>query len=187
MSKSSTETEVRFLEIDKAALVSKLVALGAVDKGERMLEEVIVYDKELKWRDGKQLIRLRKDGDRTQLTYKLHDSLQKGESVEIETDVGDLDKAIELLEAIGFPAYRRQQKKRHTLTLNGVTFDMDTWPRLPTYVELEGESLDQLKKAAATVGLDWSKVVFKDARRVIEEDYGIPVGHMRWFTFDRLE
>jgi hypothetical protein len=54
-------------------------------------------------------------------------------------------------------------------------------------VELEGESLEDLKKAAASVGLDWSKMTFKDARAVIEDVYNIPVGKMRWFTFERFE
>jgi hypothetical protein len=43
------EIEVRFLDIDKEHFIRKLKELGAVDKGEAMLEEVIVYDKDLTW------------------------------------------------------------------------------------------------------------------------------------------
>ncbi|MFA6301157.1 MAG: hypothetical protein WC609_02290 [Candidatus Paceibacterota bacterium] len=37
------EIETRFLEIDKDKLVKKLVSLGAVDKGEEKLEEIIFH------------------------------------------------------------------------------------------------------------------------------------------------
>ncbi len=44
-----TEIEVRFLEIDKEALLARLRELKAKDKGELMLEETICYDKALLW------------------------------------------------------------------------------------------------------------------------------------------
>ena len=183
----STETEVRFLEIDKKALLAKLRALGAEDSGEHMLEEVIMYDKALKWRDEQRFIRLRKSDGKTVLTYKHHNALDKVQATEIETAVSDMEAAVNLFEEIGFVAYRHQEKKCHSLKLGDVMFDIDTWPRLPAYVELEGPSLEALEKAAATVELDWSKVVYNNARWVIENVYHIPVGKMRWFTFDRFE
>lgn len=187
MAKAFKETEVRFLEIDKEALIKKLLMLGAADNGETMLEEAIIYDKGLKWLNERRFIRLRKKGDEIKLTYKHHNAMDKGEAVEIELEIDDLETAVSFFEEIGFTAYRRQQKKRHALEWKGVKFDIDTWPRIPAYVELEGRSLDELKKAAAAVGFDWSKAVFKDARSVIEEVYRIPVGKMKWFTFERFE
>ncbi len=186
-SHSQKETEVKFLEIDKDSLVKKLVALGAKDKGEVMLEEVIIYDKDLKWLEEKKIVRLRKSGDTIYMTFKHHNAMDKGESVEIELEISDLEAAASLFDAIGFVVYRRQQKKRHTLEWDGVTFDIDTWPRVPAYIEIEGKSLEALKKAATAIGLDWSKAVLKDARSVLEEVYHIPMGTMRWFTFDRFE
>ena len=41
---NTKEIEVRFLEVDKPSLVSKLLKLGAHDEGEIMLEETIIYD-----------------------------------------------------------------------------------------------------------------------------------------------
>ncbi len=114
---SNTETEVRFLEIDKDALIKKLIELGAVDKGEVMLEEVIIYDKDLKWLDERRFIRVRKCGDTIKLTYKHHGDLDKNSGVahEIEQEITDLEKDVQLFEAVGLTPYRRQQKKRHTL------------------------------------------------------------------------
>src|ERR1044072_2543947 len=131
------EIEVRFLEIDKDALAKKLIALGATDKGETFLEEVIIYDKNLKWLDERKVLRLRKIGDRVRLTYKHHDNIEGGEATEIEFGVDDFEKAEALFTELGYLPYRHQQKKRHSFELMGVVFDIDIWPRIPAYVEIE--------------------------------------------------
>jgi len=184
---NTQEIECRFLEIDKEALLKKLHELGATDEGETMLEETIIYDSDLKWRDEQRFIRLRKIGDTTKLTYKEHREHTVDGTYEIEFEIEDYQKAEVLFEKIGLVAYRHQQKKRHTLRLNGVTFDIDTWPKLPTYVELEGESEQDLKDAAKTVDFDWKKAEFHNASWVIENIYKIPVRSLKWFTFDRYE
>jgi adenylate cyclase class 2 len=182
------EIEVRFLEIDKKDLIQKLNALGATDLGEDMLEEIIIYDKELTWRDGaKKLLRLRTRKGKTVLTFKEHRDLSSEFADEIEFEVSDIHKAEALLERLGYTAYRQQQKLRHTFHLGEVVVDIDTWPRIPPCVELEGPSVESLKVAAAALDLDWKDVVTDNARVVIENVYKIPVGHMRWFTFDRFE
>ena len=184
---SEQEIECRFLEIDKNALVKKLIELGAHDEGEKMLEETIIYDPELKWQTSNKLIRLRKIGDKVKLTYKEHRKQAVDGAHEIEFGIDDMQKAEGLFESIGFKPFRHQQKRRHTLQLHGVTFDIDTWPKIPTYVELEGKTEGDLKKAAEAVGYDWKNVVFTDAAGIIEGKYNIPVRSMKWFTFDRFE
>jgi adenylate cyclase class IV len=57
------EIECRFLEIDKDKLIQKLLELGATDKREVLLEEIIMYDPAEKWRQDNKFIRLRKAGD----------------------------------------------------------------------------------------------------------------------------
>ncbi len=181
------EIEVRFLEIDKDALIKKLKALGAEDQGETLLQEIIFYDPELKMLTDRQFIRLRTARGKTRLTYKHHKERAVDGAIEIEFEVSDAKSAEAFLEALGLPAYRHQEKKRHTLTVGGVTADIDTWPGIPTYVELEGPSEEALKSAAAKIGFDWKDAVFDDARAVIEEHYHVPVGTMHWFTFERQE
>ena len=183
----ATETEVRFLEIDKKALVKKLRALGATDLGEKLLKEVIIYDKDLDWKKENKFIRVRQNGEEIKLTYKHHTNKEKGEAKEIEFKIDDLDSAVAFVEVLGFQAVRHQEKKRHTLKLGSVIFDIDTWPKIPTYVELEGPSLKALESAAKKVGLDWQDAVYEDAASVIENIYHIPVRNMRWFTFKKFE
>jgi adenylate cyclase, class 2 len=164
-----------------------LVKLGAKDLGEVMLEEVIFYDPELKWREQNRFVRLRKKDGKIKLTYKQNQGQTIDSAEEIEFEVGDMAKAELLLEKVGLAAYRHQQKNRHTLELGEVTIDIDTWPRIPTYAELEGPSEDALKEFARKLELDWSTAVFDDARYIIEKRYNIPVSTMKWFTFDKFE
>jgi len=181
------EIEARFLDIDKPALVEKLVRLGAVDKGDKLLTEVIFYDADGAWHAERRFVRLRTVDDDTTLTYKSNKEQTIDSAREIEFTVPDADLAEQFLENIGLVAARHQEKSRHTFELNGVTIDIDTWPRVPTYVELEGSSEESIKAAAGLLGFAWEDAVFDDARAVIESRYDIPVGTMRWFTFSRFE
>lgn len=183
----NTEIEARFLEVDKVRLVETLVSLGAVDQGEKLLSEVIFYDAVNNWPDEGRFVRLRSNGDDTKLTYKHNPGGAIDSAREIEFAVPDAALAEQFLASIGLVPFRHQEKKRHTLTLDGVTVDIDTWPNVPTYVEFEGPSEAALRTAAEKVGFSWQDAVFDDARSIIENRYGIPVGSLRWFTFNRCE
>lgn len=181
------EIEVRFFDVDKEQLVKKLHEVGAEDKGEDFLSEIIFYDQDGEWSDAGRYVRLRTRKGKTIMTYKhiTHDAVDGANEVEFE--VPDATIAEHFLTAVGLVAARYQEKRRHTFTLDGVTIDIDTWPRIPNYVELEGASEGELRKIAAKIGFDWNDAVFIDARKIIENVYHIPVGTMKWFTFDRFE
>ncbi len=121
------------------------------------------------------------------MTYKNHIEKTANGTEEIEFEISDSSRASLFLERIGLIAYRHQEKKRHTWRYKNITVDIDIWPKVPTYVELEGNSETDLKAAAASLGFDWGNAVFDHPREVIEKVYKIPVGKMRWFTFGRFE
>lgn len=182
------EIEVRFLEIDTKAIVEKLQSLGAKDLGEDFLEEIIFYDQAGNWQyKDKKFARLRKTKEGTFMAFKDQSVETATGTEEIEFKVDDFEKAKVFLEAVGLVAFRDQQKKRHTLKLGEVIVDIDTWPKVPTYLELEGPSEKALKEAATKLGLDWAKVVFEAPRFIIEKRYNIPMSKLRSFTFDRVE
>lgn len=182
------EIEVRFLDIDKNALVKKLRSLKARDLGDDFLSELIFYDKAGKWQDKeKKFVRIRKTKAGVFVAFKHNQEDTATGTTEIEVRVSDFEKTKTLLEAVGLIAFREQEKKRRTFRLDDVMVDIDTWPSVPTYVELEGPSEKSLKVAARKLDLDWSQTVFKSPRFVIEKYYKIPVSRLRFFTFQKIE
>ncbi len=175
------------MEVNEVDLIEKLKKLSAKDLGRNLLKEVIFYDSKLRWRDQKQFIRVREAGGKVIVTYKYHAERSIDGSQEIEFSANSFEKVVLLLEKAGLVAYRHQEKKRHTFKLEEVTIDIDTWPRIPTYVELEGPSEKVIKKAAKELGFDWSLAVFDCARTIIEKRYSVPVSDMHWFTFNKFE
>jgi adenylate cyclase, class 2 len=178
------EIETRFLEIDKDALIARLRALGAEDKGEVLLRDTNFYNKELTWREEGRMIRLRRRNERTTLTFK--DNMDGGidGAREIEFDVSDADEAREfIIEVIQLVPYRTVEKRRHTFVLDGVSFDIETWPKIPTYVEIEGDSIEALQEAVKKVGYVWDARCELNPRGVWKQ-YGYDFDAMTEIKFD---
>lgn len=183
----NTEIEARFLDIDVAALIEKLRTLGARDKGEVLLQEIIFYDTPLSWKSQGKFVRMRTSGEKTTLTYKENIAQTVDSAHEIEFDVSNAEQTQQFLVAVGLAPVRHQEKKRHTFTLDDVTIDIDVWPQIPAYVEFEGPSEVAIQTVAERVGYRWSDAIFDDARKIIETRYNLPVSDLKWFTFNRVE
>ncbi|MEJ0021092.1 MAG: class IV adenylate cyclase [Candidatus Doudnabacteria bacterium] len=181
------EIEVKFLEIDKAVLIERLLDLGSQDLGEELITEQIFYDKEKKWISEHKFIRIRTTGKGIFLTYKHKEDRTATGTLEIEFQINEPGKASAFLTALDLVMFRTQEKKRHKFKLGDITVDIDTWPKIPTYVELEGPTEEAIMDASKKLGFDWSKGVFGTAAYIIEEVYNIPVRQLRYFTFDRTE
>jgi adenylate cyclase class 2 len=182
----NTEIETRFLDINKDELIQKLKSLNAKDLGEKKLDEIIFYDDKEKCLREKYFVRLRKKGDKTFMTYKSNAKQEVDSAKEIEFEVSSFENAKLFLETIGWPAYRIVEKYRHTFELDDVTLDIDTWPQIPPYVEVEGSSVDALKAVASKIGLDWEKRFDQDARFVFKH-YGHDFDNIKTVTFDKFE
>lgn len=181
------EIEVRFLNIGQEALKRKLKEAGAEDLGKDFIKEVIFYDQNLKWQyEEKKFVRIRQTKKGAFLAFKHNEEDTATGTKEIELQVDHFEKAKAFLQEIGLVAFREQEKKRHTFKLGEVMVDIDTWPSIPTYVELEGPDEESLKETARALDLDWSQAVFESPRYVIEKYYNIPVSKFKFFTFDKM-
>lgn len=155
------EYEARFCNIDAEVIAEKLKAHSATLHMPRTLMRRIVFkNHDIEARGG--WLRLRDQGERTFLTYK---QVANGESaidsiLEAEVQVGDFEATKALLEAMGFTALRYQENYREEWTLDGVTFDIDTWPDLPTFLEIEGTDEPAVRRATAAIDLDFAEASF---------------------------
>jgi adenylate cyclase class 2 len=179
------EIETRFLDIDKDRLVQKLASLGAIDKGDEKLEEIIFHAADLSWVGKRKFVRLRKKKDRTVLTYKENVGQTVDSAQEIELEVSDLGKCSEFLGKLGLQPMRQLEKYRHTFELDGVTIDIDTWPKIPPYVEIEGPSVESLKNVCSKLDMDWEERFDGDAREVFRK-YGYDLDNITVITFSEL-
>lgn len=184
------ETEVRFLDINKKDIILTLRKLGAKDKKEVKLREIIFYDKKLLWRKESRFIRLRAIHKKIELTYKHHKMEKDGQNkikdvIDISFDINDFEKAKAFVENLGLVAFREQEKLRHTFILDGVRFDIDTWPKTPAYLEIEGSSEKSLKIASKKLGLNWKDAFFDSAAAALSK-YDIPILKLKKFTFNEI-
>lgn len=182
------EVEVKFLEIDEKAVSKKLKQLGAKDEGTDLLKETIFYDKGGIFKKEYKFARIRKSATKSFLAYKQHHS--KGKDLKIVDNVNEVEFGVDntnaariFLEMLGLEAYRVQEKKRHSFLLGKVMIEVDTWPKIPAYLEMEGKSEKLPKTVAKKLGLSWKDAYFGSARDVIEKIYKIPVSDYRFFTF----
>jgi len=114
------------------------------------------HNNEKKW------IRLRKTNKKTTLTIKhiLADndtSIQQ--MMETEMEVPSIKEANDFLRALGYSHKCYQEKKRISYILNNHTIDIDTWPGLPTYMEIEGESEEDLNSILNLLGYSMKDTV----------------------------
>ncbi len=175
----NTEYEIRVLEINKQKLIEKLEKLGAEFKGDNE-QRRYVYDVIPK-EDGK-WIRLRTNGKKTTLTYKnVVDTTIDG-TKELEVEVSDFEKTNELLENMGIKNRGYQENRRTQYVLNGVEIDIDSWPMIPTYVEIEGKNEDEVLKTLDLLELPNDKVTTLDVDSVYKK-YGINLKDIKVLKF----
>ena len=93
--------------------------------------------------NSKKWIRVRQTNDKTTIAVK-HILADNGTGIQqmLETEivVSSLNEANNLLEALGYSYKSYQEKERITFILGEYELDIDTWPGIPTYVEIEGKS-----------------------------------------------
>ena len=153
-----TEFEARFLDIDTDSIRDKLAAQdGACVMPRTLMRRIVFKNKDITERGG--WLRLRDEGRRVTMTYKqtTSDVSAIDTILEAEIQVNDFQAAKALLEAMGFEALRYQENYREEWKLGEVTLDIDTWPGLSTYVEVEGPSEDAVRGAAEALGFDFAQ------------------------------
>ena len=154
-----------------AGLQEKLTALGAVRAFPRTLLTRKIFENDAL--ESGAWVRLRDEGTRSTLTLKqVTDSTTIDGTTEIETEVTDLQAMSEILQRIGLREVRYQENYREEWHLAQVIFDFDTWPGLPTFVEIEGPDEGSVRQAAVAVGLDFGAARFGSVDEIYQSEIG---------------
>ncbi|MFE3825307.1 class IV adenylate cyclase [Streptomyces sp. NPDC059092] len=165
------EYEAKFLAIDVAGLQARPTALGAVQAFPRTLLTRKIFENDAL--DGGAWVCLRDEGTRSTLTLKqVTDATTIDGTTEIETGVADLHAMAKILRNVGMREVRHQENYREEWRLGEVAFAFDTWPDLPTFVEIEGPDEASVRQAAALLELDYSEARFGSVDEICKSEAG---------------
>lgn len=148
------EIEVKFLDIDSEKIQKKLLDIGAEKVGEYFYRRRVFDYPD--WRLDRQgaWLRLRDEGDRITLSFKQrlgitsHDGSTSDSGMEeVEIVVNNFDKSALLLLKLGFIEKHYAENKRTRFVKSGVEFDIDIFPELKPYLEIEASSWSKIDDA----------------------------------------
>lgn len=176
----NTEYEIRILEINQNQIIKRLEELGANFAGKYNFKRY-VYD--LRPREENKWIRLRTDGKETTLTLKNVEEDTIDGTKELEFKVESFEKANEFMERMGFKSKGYQENTRIKYILNGAEIDIDTWPMIPTYMEIEGKSIAEVNKAKKLLEVDEEKVTALNCEDIYKKVYGIDIDKIKNLKF----
>lgn len=174
------EYEARVLEIEKEGMIKKLEKLGANKVGEYNYRR---YTYDFKPPVYKKWIRLRTDGKVTTLTIKEIKDYTVAGTREKEIIVSDFDMTNEILNDLGYIPKSYQENKRIRYMLDGVEIDIDTWPLIPSYMEIEGSCEQDVYSALEKLNIDKEKIVTTDVEGIFLKVYGIDISKMEELKF----
>jgi adenylate cyclase class 2 len=143
------EHEAKILNIDPTEIVRCILDKGGHRVARRSMRRH-VYDitpgNPSKW------IRLRDTGSEVTLTVKeiLHDGIDG--THETEVVVSDFEATNALLEMLGYHSKAYQENERVSFILDNAQVEIDTWPLIPPYIEIEAATKDEVIRVAELLG-----------------------------------
>lgn len=166
------EIEVKFPLRDRGQLIRKLQDIGGTRLYAESFEDNIVLDRRGELRTKGALLRVRKFGKYSLVTYKGPMSMEGGikSREEVQTGVESFELAIQLLDAIGFKPVFRYQKFREVWRVQEVEVVLDRTP-IGEYFEIEGP-IDLIRTISSELGMNMDQAIrqtyadlYRQARR----------------------
>ena len=174
------EYEERVLEIDEKSIIEKIEMCKGKKVGE-FFQKRYVYDfmpkRENEW------IRLRTNGEKTTLTYKNVEKNSIDGTKELEVEVSDFEETNELLKILGYIPKAYQENNRIRYIINDVELDIDTWPKIPTYLEVEGENIEKVKEVEKLLEIDNNKITNLNCEDIYKDIYNVDIDSIKFLKF----
>ena len=164
------EIEAQFININPQQVIKRLHELGAVKQGPEKLYRRYAFSLPNK---KEAFVRIRDEWEKITMTYKEHIANTVDGTIEIELIVQDFQEARQFLQAIGLKEKAYQETKRLSFRLDDVEFDINTWPGLKPFLEIEAPTPHKVKKYAKLLGLDWNKAFFGGVSKIYAHTYKI--------------
>lgn len=181
-----TEYEAKFLNVDKDEVRARLKSVGATLERAEFLQRRWVLDLPGEKNTREAFVRVRDEGGILTLTWKDYPGGIINHPKEIEIEVSDFNKTVELLEQLGCTARSYQENHRELWHLDDSKITIDSWPFVEPFVEVEGADESTVERSVKKVGFDWSAAVFSGVNRVYKMKYGdhVMIREMPKLTFE---
>lgn len=114
-------------------------------------------------------MRVRDEGTRVTMTIK-RTAAESRYDLEDEVEVSDFDTTVKMLELMGMQKLYYVEKLRDIWETDRVQIVFDTYPGLPAYLEIEGQTEESVVSLESVLGLAEAQ---NDARGLYEQHYGI--------------
>lgn len=151
------EVEIKILEIDRVEVEGKLIAAGARRIFDGQIHAVYLDFGSGSIRQNGGTFRLRREGDRTVLTFKR--KVEDGDAKvreETEVEVSDFQAMKSILGSIGLSAWLEMNKHRTTWQLGSTHFELDkyhdAYEYIPEFLEIESTDVAEAYRQAAMLG-----------------------------------
>jgi adenylate cyclase class 2 len=164
------EYEAKVLDIDPSAMTELIRSRGGQQVSEPTLQRRYVYD--ITPGDQSKWIRLRDTGNNSTIAVKsiAHDGIDG--TYEVEVTVDDFHATNELLSMLGFRPKGYQENRRTSFTLEGAQLEIDEWPMIPPYLEIEAKTPAEVIRVAALLGYEEPQLTSENTTKVYAR-YGI--------------
>ena len=165
------EIEAKFLEVD-----AKEVRKNIIDIGGKLVHPLMLYKRYAFFlinKKQKGYARVRQENGKVTMTIKTYDESKYANEYEVELN-NSLEEAKEFMVSAGFKIKAYQETLREKWSIAGCSeIVIDTVPGIPTYIELECNSEENIKKLAKKLGLDYSKANYGAFDKQFVQYYGL--------------
>ena len=173
-------------------LEKKLIKIGSKKVGEYDYSRAVFDYSDLRLEKKHAWVRIRTDGKESTLTYKERIGIKSNGGriadegmKEIEIIVDNYKKTYEFLKSIGFVVKIEVKNKRIRYVKENVVFDIDLYPQIPPYLEIEADSLAEAQNAAHELGFNLEKSLICSAKQIFKR-YGINLDDYSSITFEGI-
>jgi adenylate cyclase class 2 len=177
------EVETKVLDIDKEETISILEKRGAKKVQDTRLKVDWYQVKGIKEGDEEWYLRIRSNSEGVyEVTWKAksdHIGVARKHK-EINFNIEEPEKLADLFEELGLDNYAHQEKDRISFLLDDWRFDIDDYPGMPPFLEIEGESEDYIKEAMKMLGIENNRTWNDGERTLIFDVYGLDWYEMRF-------
>ena len=105
-------------------------------------------------------------------------------TMELETVVGDFDVMNDILRELGYSYRNYQENYRIIYLMDDVEISIDSWPLIPTYVEIEGKTNEDVVMALEKLGYTLDDATTLDVTSIYNEIYGIDLLKIKELKFE---